>query len=85
MAMALRLYPLEYLLFKLQGKCVESRNEAGSKIDIYRMREKPFASVLMAKDFISRDEFMYNDIGCEYHIEIDNNAHCCLSKVNDLR
>lgn len=76
----IRLFPIEYLLFKLQTKCVEIRNNDCIAKGLPAL-ETPFASVMMAKDMMARDQFMYNDIGCKAHSEMDNNTYCCLSKV----
>lgn len=66
---------MDRLLFKLHKKCIEIRNAACNT------NEKSFVSVLMAKDMMARDQFMYSDIGCEFHRKEDVNLHCCLSKV----
>lgn len=76
----IRLFPIEYLLFQLQTKCVEIRNADCVAKGLPQL-EVPFKSVMMAKDMMSRDQFMYNDIGCNSHIIMDNNTYCCLSKV----
>lgn len=70
-----RVYPLEHLFFRLHKKFIESKNiKHGTSL-------KPFSSVFMAKDIMGRDEFMYSDIGCDFHRAEDVNHHCCLSKV----
>lgn len=70
-----RVYPLEHLLHRLHKKSVEDRCAN------YHTTDKPFSSVHMAKEMLNRDEFLYSDLGCNFHSEIDNSAHCCLSKV----
>lgn len=60
-----RLFPIEYLLFKLRDKCAET----------------PFSSVLIAKHQMNNDKFMYSDVGCDFHRSEDCNQHCCLAKV----
>ena len=60
-----RLYPTEYLLFKLHKKTTD----------------EPFSSVLMAKEMMRRDKFEYSDIGCEFHRNEEASQHCCLAKV----
>jgi protein maelstrom len=70
-----RVYPMEQMLYRLNKKCVEARNAES------RSFVKAFNSAIMAKDMMSRDEFMYADIGCQFHRKEDANNHCCLSKV----
>lgn len=70
-----RVYPLEHLLFRLHKKFIEAKNaKQGTSL-------KPFSSVFMAKDVMGRDEFMYSDIGCNFHRAQDASQYCCLSKV----
>lgn len=73
--MNFRLFPFEHLLFRLHKKCIETRNA------LTKSNDKPFSSILMAKDMMSRDKFMYADLGCDFHREQDANMICCLSKV----
>lgn len=64
-----RLYPIEYLLFKLHKKCIQETDKV------------PFINVMHAKEMMNRDKFMYSNIGCEFHQVEDCNLHCCLAKV----
>lgn len=70
-----RVFPLEHLLYRLHKKSVEVRCAK------FQTTDKPFSSVHMAKEMLNRDDFLYSDLGCEFHSEIDNSANCCLSKV----
>lgn len=81
--MTIRVFPIEFLLFKLQAKCVGIRNAIYKEKNIPKV-EIPCASVLRAKDIMARDQFMYSDIGCNIHMQSDNSANCCLSKVRKL-
>lgn len=70
-----RVFSLESLLFRLNKKCTKRRNEATGSDD------KPFSSIVITKDMLARDKFMYASIGCEHHNEKDSDMKCCLSKV----
>lgn len=63
-----RLFQIEILLQKLHKKCNE-RFGVGAM------------SLYLAKEFMSRDTFMYSSLGCTFHIQLDVSHLCCLSKV----
>jgi len=72
---AFRLYPLEQLVHRLHKKCFEMCQ------DISVSDLMPLTSLGIAKDFVSRNNFLYLDIGCDFHRSVDSNQYCCLSKV----
>lgn len=72
---AFRLFSLEQLVHRLRKKCFEMCQNA-SVSDL-----EQFGSVELAKNFMSRNEFIYLDIGCDFHRSVDANCYCCLSKV----
>ncbi|CRL01471.1 CLUMA_CG014476, isoform A [Clunio marinus] len=70
-----RLYPAEHLLFHLQRSLINESNQ----------EEFPFSSVFLARNAILQDPFTHTDnLGCDYHNEIDCTTFCCLSIVKRL-
>lgn len=70
-----RVLPIEVLLFKL------NKMRAMSNKNFKEYSAKPFNSILIAKEMVARDDFLYYDIGCDFHREHNISHHCCLAKV----
>lgn len=67
-----RLYPAEYLLLKLQQKCIAAGKHSNN----------PLNTILRAKELLDRDFYEFcQKLGCAFHQEQESSQHCCLSKV----